>query len=281
MARQGLEATGYALGLTNANRWLNVFDVAYRNQSDAGVPRRNGYEIEIEIPLFDWGNAKLAKAEAIYRQAVQQLFFAASIGDARSQVRVAYDAYRTTYDVAQHYRDEVVPLRKRIADENQLRYNSMQLSIFELLADAREQVKSVNAALDAQRDFWLADADLQAALGGGGARGIGPSNAFKPAKQRPHRRPTDPTGLDHDDEPSQLLAHCRLDGCCRGRSQSRQRGGATGGVTRWTRRPRSRRSRRRPRAPLQSGGDAQWLDAAVAHERRRERISSGSRAGGA
>jgi len=52
----------------------------------------------------------------------------------------------------------------------------MQLSVFDLLADAREQVKSVNAALDAQRDFWLADADLQAALSGtGGMTGMAPS----------------------------------------------------------------------------------------------------------
>jgi outer membrane protein TolC len=167
MARQGLEATGFALGLTNANRWIGIFDFAYRNQSDAGVPRRNGYELEIEIPLFDWGDAKVAKAEAIYRQAAFQL--AEASGNARSEARVAYDAYRTTYDLARHYRDEIVPLRKRIADENQLRYNGMQLSVFELLADAREQVKSVNAALEAQRDFWLAEADLQAALSGGTA----------------------------------------------------------------------------------------------------------------
>ena len=165
MARQGLDATGYALGLTQATRWISVFDLTYRNQSDAGIARRNGYEIEIEIPLFDWGDAKLTKAEAIYRQAAYHL--AEASGNARSEARVAYDAYRTTYDLARHYRDEVVPLRKRIADENQLRYNGMQLSVFELLADAREQVKSVNAALEAQRDFWLADADLQAALSGG------------------------------------------------------------------------------------------------------------------
>jgi hypothetical protein len=35
--------------------------------------------------------------------------------------------------------------------------------VFELLADAREQVASVVQSLDAQRDFWLADAALQAA----------------------------------------------------------------------------------------------------------------------
>ncbi|MEO5764606.1 MAG: TolC family protein, partial [Casimicrobiaceae bacterium] len=119
------------------------------------------------IPLFDWGDARLAKSEAIYRQAAFRLAEASNI--ARSETRVAYDAYRTNYDLARHFRDEVVPLRKRIADENQLRYNGMQLSVFELLADAREQVKSVNAALDAQRDFWLADADLQAAMSGAGA----------------------------------------------------------------------------------------------------------------
>ena len=38
-----------------------------------------------------------------------------------------------------------MPLRKRIADENLLRYNGMLIGVFELLADAREQIASVNA----------------------------------------------------------------------------------------------------------------------------------------
>ena len=33
-----------------------------------------------------------------------------------------------------------MPLRKRISDENVLRYNGMLISVFELLADARQQV---------------------------------------------------------------------------------------------------------------------------------------------
>ena len=56
--------------------------------------------------------------------------------DARSEVRETYSAYRTAYDLAKHYRDEVVPLRKRISEENLLRYNGMLISVFELLADA-------------------------------------------------------------------------------------------------------------------------------------------------
>ena len=52
------------------------------------------------------------------------------------------------FRVARHYRDEVVPLRKVISEENQLRYNGMLIGVFELLADARSQIASVNGAID-------------------------------------------------------------------------------------------------------------------------------------
>jgi outer membrane protein TolC len=84
--------------------------------------------------------------------------------NARSEVREAYSGYRTAFDIARHYRDEVVPLRKRISDENLLRYNGMLIGVFELLADARSQVASVNGYIEALRDFWLAQADLDMAL---------------------------------------------------------------------------------------------------------------------
>jgi outer membrane protein TolC len=167
LARRALDNTTEALGLVRATRFVSVFEVAYQNKNDSGLPRQNGYEIEIEVPLFDWGDVKIAKAEAIYRQAAFRL--AETAGHARSEVRTAYDAYRTAYDLARHYRDEIVPLRKTISEEMLLRYNGMLVSVFELLADAREQIASVNAAIDAQRDFWLAEANLEFAMTGGEA----------------------------------------------------------------------------------------------------------------
>ncbi len=89
--------------------------------------------------------------------------------NARSEVRQAYTGYRTAFDTAKHYREEIVPLRKRISEENVLRYNGMLISVFELLADAREQVAAVNAAIDATRDYWLAETELQAAMTGAGS----------------------------------------------------------------------------------------------------------------
>ncbi|MEJ2795948.1 hypothetical protein WAE56_21330, partial [Iodobacter sp. LRB] len=85
---------------------------------------------------------------------------------AGSNLRSSYSAYRTAYDMSRHYRDEVLPLRKIIAEENTLRYNGMLLSVFELLADSREQISSVISAIAAEQQFWLSDAALQAELMG-------------------------------------------------------------------------------------------------------------------
>ena len=166
VAKQSANAVARSLALTKVTRMVNVLDVAYRNKSVPGEPRENGYEIEIELPIFDFGTTRLARAEATYMQAVHRASEVAV--NARSQVRESYTAYRTTYDLAKHYRDEVVPLRKRISEEALLRYNGMLIGIFDLLADSRDQVASVTAAIEAQRDFWLADADLQMAMMGTG-----------------------------------------------------------------------------------------------------------------
>jgi outer membrane protein TolC len=166
IARQDAEATAQALGLTRATRFINVFDAGYANKSTTGAARQNGYEVSLELPLFDWGGARVARAEASYMQAVHRTADVAV--KARSEVREAYAAYRTHYDIARRYRDEVVPLRKQIADEVLLRYNGMLASTFELLAESREQLASVNAAIAAQRDFWIADTNLQSAMNAGG-----------------------------------------------------------------------------------------------------------------
>ncbi|MES2163380.1 MAG: TolC family protein [Pseudomonadota bacterium] len=166
-ARRDTEATADALGLTKATGFINVFDAGYANKSSTGLPRENGYQVTFELPIFDWGSAKVARAQAQYMQSVHRA--ADTAVRARSEVREAYSSYRTNYEIARNYRDEVVPLRKKISDEVLLRYNGMLASVFELLADSREQLNSVNTAIDTQRDFWIAETRLQAAVNGGSA----------------------------------------------------------------------------------------------------------------
>ncbi len=158
---QGVAAS---LGLSKATRFVNALEVGYLNNFETDKGHEHGYEISVEIPIFDWGSAKVARAEALYMQSANKL--AQTAVDARSEVRESYVAYVTNYDIAKHYRDEVVPLRKTISDEMLLRYNGMLASAFDLLADSREQVNAVNGYIDALKDYWLAETDLQLALGG-------------------------------------------------------------------------------------------------------------------
>lgn len=162
VAMKEAENIAASMGLVRATGFINVLEVGYRRNSETGLPRQTGYEIDLRLPIFDWGGAKVARAEYIYMQAVNHA--ADTAVQARSEVREAYAGYRTAFDLARHYRDEIVPLRKRISEENVLRYNGMLISVFELLADARQQVASVNAYIETLRDFWIAESNLQLAM---------------------------------------------------------------------------------------------------------------------
>ncbi|XVJ69798.1 MAG: TolC family protein [Rhizobacter sp.] len=180
-AKQVAEQTAKNLGLTQATRFINVLEVGAVRNSSNEAPTQRGWEIGLELPLFDWGGARVAKAEAVYMQAVH--LAAQTAINARSEVREAYTNYRSTYDIARYQRDEVVPLSQRISEENLLRYNGMLIGVFDLLADARSQINSVNTSIQALRDFWIAQADLDMALVGKPnlSPAVGPSMATEAA----------------------------------------------------------------------------------------------------
>jgi hypothetical protein len=88
--------------------------------------------------------------------------------NARGEVRAAWLAYRGTYDLARHARDALVPLANRISVEQLKLYNGMLIGVFDLISDVTERVNAVTAALDAERDFWLAEVELQRSMAGVG-----------------------------------------------------------------------------------------------------------------
>ena len=155
-----------ALGLVKTSGYLDGLTLGYKHASTVdGTGEReqkHGWELELPLPIFDWGSARNARAEAIYLQSAVRVRNVAV--QARSEAREAWHGWRTAWDLARHYREEVVPLRRFISDEVLLRYNGMLSSTWDLLGEIRAQSLAVNQALDAQRDFWLADADLQLTL---------------------------------------------------------------------------------------------------------------------
>ena len=166
LARARLEVAGQSQGINLLSTFTEVqvggrhdtvFDDAQGTQST-----RRGWELDIRLPLFDWGTVQRDALNAQSLAAANR--FDAVVRAASSQLRESYSGYRTAYDIAKHFRDEVVPLRQAMAEENLLRYNGMLIGVFELLADARDQVAGVTGAIQAQQQFWLADAALAASV---------------------------------------------------------------------------------------------------------------------
>lgn len=165
VARLDLEAAGRGRGVDLVSSLVDVEAGIRRDtlfESNGEKVNVRGWELEIRLPVFDWGSTRRASLDARSLAAANR--YEAVARAATSQARESYSAYRTAFDQARHQRDEIVPLRKTISEENVLRYNGMLIGVFELLADARDQVTGVMAAIEAQRDFWLADAALSSTL---------------------------------------------------------------------------------------------------------------------
>lgn len=187
-SRLDLEALSKSLGLTQATRFTTDIELAgtskyERTKSvDANGDiekdklKRRGLGLELEIPLFDFGQARVMDAEQRYMRAANLL--AEKAVNVRSEAREAYLAYRGTYDIARHYEGTILPLRKQIQDEALLQYSGMLVDVTSLIADVRGRIMAQGQAIDARRDFWIADAELRAALAGGGA---GASSGSAPA----------------------------------------------------------------------------------------------------
>jgi outer membrane protein TolC len=166
IARIELEALARSYGLTQATRFLSMLEVAgikkTTKEPELGTIRERGIDVQLQIPLFDFGEVRVRQAEANYMQAVNRLIEKAV--NVRSEAREAYRNYRASYDIAAHYQREVLPLRKIISDESQLRFSAMQIDVFALLQEARQRLASLRAAIQAKRTFWLAQTNLNAVV---------------------------------------------------------------------------------------------------------------------
>ena len=177
LAKADLEAAARGQGLGRITTFTDI-EVGYRSATvfsetepgegfediDIEAESADGYELEVTVPLFDWGGMQRDALNARTLAAVNR--YAETLRTVSSNLRENYSAYRTAFDVATFYQDEILPLRELISEENVLQYNGMLIGVFELLADSRSSIGAVESAINAQRQFWLAEAALQASITG-------------------------------------------------------------------------------------------------------------------
>jgi outer membrane protein TolC len=166
-ARLHAQATARALALQRSTRMVNVLDAGYMSNTANQAPDQTGFEVTLELPLFDFGSASNSEARARYDAALAEV--AAVANAARSETRLAWARYRAAHESARRYRDDVLPLTADITREMVLRHNGMLVGPFELLEQARAQAAATARWQQALRNFWIADAQLAAALDGAGS----------------------------------------------------------------------------------------------------------------
>jgi outer membrane protein TolC len=173
VARKRFSVLAKSLGLTQSTRFVGLFELAARGK----ITRENvngervifndpGVGAVIEIPIFDLGETRLREAEQRWLESLNLL--AERAVNVRSQAREAYRNYRAAHEIARHQTREILPLYETITQESLRRYNAMLVDVFALIDSARRRMVATAAAIDAKRDFWLADVELQTAVIGGG-----------------------------------------------------------------------------------------------------------------
>ena len=163
-ARNQAQSVASALQLKSNTRFLPAVTVGVSTEKDTSGQRVTGPNLALELPLFDQGQPALARLAAQYRQA--QRNFEALAVNVRSEVREARDALFAARDAAEYYEKVLLPQRQRVLRETLLHYNAMQKSSYELLAAKEREQIAERGYVEALRDYWIARAELEKAVGG-------------------------------------------------------------------------------------------------------------------
>jgi cobalt-zinc-cadmium efflux system outer membrane protein len=165
-ARWGVDLVGRALALRRKTRFFPVgLHAGINTEKEITGERVTGPELALQLPIVDTGSASFARLAAEHRRAQRQLEALAI--DARSQVREQRDRMLAARDLALYYERELLPQRARILDLTLRQYNAMFKGAFELLLAKQAEVEAEKARLSAWRDYWIARARLEKAIGGG------------------------------------------------------------------------------------------------------------------
>src|SRR5438876_953179 len=164
-ARQQFIAEARARGIARAEAILQgaEFGGHYEHEIEGSV-HSIGPSVNVPIPIFNQGQAAVARSSAKLRQSEQR--YLALAADIRSDVRAARDKMLLSPRQVQDFKSTALPTRTRVTEESQLEYHAMQIGPFQLLQAKQEEVKTGAESVEALRDYWVARAELEKAVGG-------------------------------------------------------------------------------------------------------------------
>ena len=173
-----------SLGLTSTYRFIGALEFGVSSERDTDRQVVTGPTIRLELPIFNQGQARVAKAQAQLRQAERRL--EALAVEIRSEVREKRDRLIAHEDAARFYLEEMLPSHRRVVELTQLEYNAMFIGVFDLLEAKQQELDAQRGYVEAARDYWIAHAELERALGGSFSprRGTSDQKAISPASSQ-------------------------------------------------------------------------------------------------
>jgi cobalt-zinc-cadmium efflux system outer membrane protein len=163
-ARKNLESTVRAVGLEKTFRFIGALDFGIAGEHEPDGAHLIGPSVRLQLPIFNQGQGRIARAEAQLRMAAAK--FEELAVETRSTVRELRDRLTAKREMSLFYRDEYLPNRNAITDQTMAQYNAMLVGGFEVFSARREALEAERAAIEAQRDYWITRAELERAVGG-------------------------------------------------------------------------------------------------------------------
>jgi len=170
-----------SLGITKTYRYVGSVEFGVDTEKDTDGQRVTGPTWQLELPIFNRGQGRIAKLQAQLRQAEWRLESEAVA--IRAEVREARDRLIAKRDLTSYYRDELLPGRKKILALTLTNYNAMLKSPYDLLLAKQNEILAERGYIGALRDYWIARADLERAVGGRfGGTSVETNSSFKETK---------------------------------------------------------------------------------------------------
>jgi len=161
--RNRIEAHARRVGLARTAGLIPEIRAGIAVEREEGLWRA-GPTVEIELPLFDQGQGRVARSSAQLRMA--QHGYVDTAVRVRSAVRRARASYLNAQRRARFYRSTLLPVRQQALEQSLVRYNAMALGVFELLQARRALIDTGRDYVESLYDYWAARAALEQILAG-------------------------------------------------------------------------------------------------------------------
>jgi cobalt-zinc-cadmium efflux system outer membrane protein len=163
-ARKDVEVLSHGLALARNVRWVGRLNAGVTFHRETEGVRLIGPSVSVQIPLFDQGQAVIARLEAQLREfKAREHALAVEI---RSEVRELRTRVGAARNIVESYQKSIVPVRERIVALSQQQYDAMLLGVFQLLSAKQAEINAYRELIESVRDYWTMHAELEWRAGG-------------------------------------------------------------------------------------------------------------------